>query len=68
VEAGYPVAEAVATATSVASEYVGLAGVTGAVRPGLSVDLLIVDGDLATDPGALDRPVAVLIRRATVLG
>jgi imidazolonepropionase-like amidohydrolase len=34
VEAGYPVAEAVATATSVASEYVGLAGVTGAVRLG----------------------------------
>jgi hypothetical protein len=32
------------------------------------VDLLIVDGDLATDPGALDLPVAVLIRRATVLG
>jgi imidazolonepropionase-like amidohydrolase len=64
VEAGYPVAEAVATATSVASEYVDLAG---AVRAGLSADLLIVDGDLATDPGALDRPVAVLIRGATVL-
>ena len=68
VEAGYPVAEAVATATSVASEYVGLAGVTGAVRAGLAADLLVVDGDLATDPGALDRPVAVLIRGATVLG
>jgi imidazolonepropionase-like amidohydrolase len=68
VEAGYPVAEAVATATSVASEYVDLAGLTGAVRAGLSADLLIVDGDLATDPGALDLPVAVLIRRATVLG
>jgi imidazolonepropionase-like amidohydrolase len=67
VEAGYPVAEAVATATSVASEYVDLAGLTGAVRAGLSADLLIVDGDLATDPGALDRPVAVLIRGATVL-
>jgi hypothetical protein len=37
------------------------------VRAGLSADLLIVDGDLATDPGALDRPVAVLIRGATVL-
>jgi imidazolonepropionase-like amidohydrolase len=68
VEAGYPVPEAVATATSVASEYVGLAGVTGAVRAGLAADLLVVDGDLATDPGALDRPVAVLVRGATVLG
>ena len=68
VEAGYPVAEAVATATSVAAEYVGLAGVTGAVRPGLAADLLVVDGDLATDPGALDRPVALLVRGVTVLG
>ena len=68
VEAGYPVSEAVASATSDVSEYVGLAGVTGAVRAGLSADLLVVDGDLATDPSALDRPVAVLIRGATLLG
>jgi imidazolonepropionase-like amidohydrolase len=68
VEAGYPIKEAVATATSVAAEYVGLTGVTGAVRVGLAADLLVVDGDLATDPGALDRPVAVLVRGATVLG
>jgi imidazolonepropionase-like amidohydrolase len=68
VEAGFPVAEAVATATSVASEHLGLVGETGAVRSGLAADLLVVDGDLATDPGALDRPVAVLIRGATVLG
>jgi imidazolonepropionase-like amidohydrolase len=67
VEAGYPVAEAVATATSVAAEHVGLASVTGTVRRGLAADLLIVDGNLATDPGVLDRPVAVLIRGATVL-
>jgi imidazolonepropionase-like amidohydrolase len=68
VEAGYPVAEAAATATSVASQHVGLAGVTGALRAGLAADLLVVDGDLATDPGALDRPIAVLVRGATVLG
>lgn len=68
VEAGYPVAEAVATATSVAAEHVGLAGVTGAVRAGLAADLLVVDGDLATDPTALVRPVAVLVRGANVLG
>ena len=68
VEAGYPVADALATATSVASEHVGLAGVTGQVRAGLAADLLVVDGDLATGPGALGRPVAVLVRGATVLG
>jgi len=68
VEAGYPIAEAVATATSVAAEHLGLAGVIGAVRAGLAADLLVVDGDLATDLGALDRPVAVLIRGGTVLG
>jgi len=68
VEAGYPVAEAVATATSVAADYVGIAGVTGAVRAGLAADLLVVDGDLAADSGALDRPVAVLVRGVAVLG
>ena len=68
VEAGFPVAEALATATSVAAEYLGLAGVTGAVRAGLAADLLVVDGDLAADPAALDRPVAVLVRGAAVSG
>jgi imidazolonepropionase-like amidohydrolase len=68
VEAGYPAAEALATATSVAADHVGLAGVTGAVRAGLAADLLVVDGDLAADPGALDRPVAVLIRGDPVSG
>jgi imidazolonepropionase-like amidohydrolase len=68
VEAGYPVAEAVGSATSVASEYLGLAGETGTLRAGLAADLLVVDGDLATDPGALSRPVAVLIRGTAVVG
>ena len=67
VEAGYPVAEAVATATSVAADHAGLAEVTGAVRAGLAADLLVVDGALATDPGALDRPVAVIVRGTPVL-
>jgi imidazolonepropionase-like amidohydrolase len=67
VEAGYPVAEALATATSLAADHVGLADVTGAVRAGLAADLLIVEGDLASDPGALDRAVAVLVRGIAAL-
>ena len=68
VEAGYPVADALATTTSLAAEHLDLTGVTGALGVGLAADLLVVDGDLSTDPGALDRPVAVLVRGATVLG
>ena len=67
-EAGYPVAEAVATATSVAADHVGLAGTTGAVRAGLAADLLIVEGDVALDPSALARPVAGLVRGCAVSG
>ena len=62
VAAGYPVAEALATATSGAAVSCGLGDVTGALRPGLAADLLVVDADLATEPEALLRPVAVLVR------
>ncbi len=64
VEAGFTVAEALATATSLAAEHLGLADVTGALRPGLAADLLVVDGDVAVDPEALSRPGAVLVRGA----
>jgi imidazolonepropionase-like amidohydrolase len=64
VEAGFTVAEALATATSLAAEHLGLADVTGALRPGLAADLLVVEGDLSTDPEALGQPVAVLVRGA----
>jgi len=63
-EAGYPVAEALATATSVAADELGLGAVTGRLRAGLAADLLVVDGDLATDPQALSRPTAVVVRGA----
>jgi imidazolonepropionase-like amidohydrolase len=64
VEAGYPVAEALATATSEAAAELGLREVTGRLRAGLSADLLVVDGDVAADPEALGRPVAVVVRGA----
>ena len=54
------VAEALATATSYAADACGIGDETGRLRPGLAADLLVVDGDLATDPQALGRPVAVL--------
>jgi imidazolonepropionase-like amidohydrolase len=63
-EAGYPMAEALATATSVAADELGLGDITGRLRRGLAADLVVVDGDLATDPEALGRPVAVLVRGA----
>jgi len=62
VAAGYPVAEALATATSGAAVSCGLGEVTGSLQPGLAADLLVVDGDLTTDADALRRPVAVLVR------
>ena len=66
VAAGYPIADALATATSVAADDLGLTDVTGRVRAGLAADLLVVDGDLASDPEALGRPVAVLVRGTQV--
>jgi imidazolonepropionase-like amidohydrolase len=65
--AGYSPAEALATATTVAADACGLAGVTGALTPGLAADLLVVDGDLSSDLEALRRPVSVLVRGTCVL-
>lgn len=62
VEGGYPVDEALAAVTAVAAEDCGLAGTTGALRTGLAVDLLVVDGDVERDIAALGRPLLVLVR------
>lgn len=59
---GYPVDEALVTGTSGAAGACGLGDVTGRLSPGLEADLLVVDGDLRSDPDALGRPVAVLVR------
>jgi imidazolonepropionase-like amidohydrolase len=61
-DAGYRPAEALATATSVAADDCGLGGTTGRLAPGHAADLLVVDGDLETDLGLLERPAAVLVR------
>lgn len=62
VTAGWPLAEALAAGTSGAAEVCGLAAETGALRPGLAADLLVVEGDLAVDATALGRPAGVLLR------
>ena len=56
--AGLTIAQALASATSVAADALGLAG-KGRVAAGRDADLLIVSGDLAEDPGALLDPQAV---------
>ncbi len=61
-----PFEHALATATSVAAEVLGLASVTGRLRPGLAADLLVVDGDVRADHDALGRPVAVYVRGVAV--
>lgn len=66
VEAGYPVAEALAAATSVAAEACALAGETGRLAGGFAADVLVVDGDLVQDPSLLSAPREVLIRGTAV--
>ena len=67
VAAGYPMAEALATATSLAAEACGLAEVTGSLRAGLAADVLVVDGDLRSGPNPLRSPVQVMVRGVSAL-
>jgi len=64
--AGYPPAESLASATSVAADDCGLGGTTGRLAAGHAADVLVVDGDLSTDPEALSRPVDVRVRGTRV--
>ncbi len=59
---GWPIDEAVATATSVAADEVGLADEAGRLAAGLAADLLVVAGDLRADSTALGRPLDVRLR------
>ena len=66
VEGGYPVAEALATATSLAAEACGVGAETGRLAAGYAADLLVVDGDLAQDVTVLGTPRDVLVRGTRV--
>jgi imidazolonepropionase-like amidohydrolase len=52
--------EAITAATSTNARALGLADEIGTIRPGRQADLLIVDGDPATDVTALERPWKVM--------
>ncbi len=58
-DVGLDLADALAAATAWPARALGLAGVTGAIEPGLSADLLLVDADVRADPAALLRPAKV---------
>jgi len=62
VDSGWPVAQALASATSVAAEACGLGGETGRLAAGYAADVLVVDGDLAEDVTVLGSPRQILIR------
>jgi imidazolonepropionase-like amidohydrolase len=64
VRGGWPVDEALATATSVAAEDCGIDA--GRLAVGRLADLLVVDGDLPADLSALSRPVAVWVGGVSV--
>ena len=66
VEGGYPVAEALANATSLAAQACGLAGETGRLATGYAADVLVVDGDLSQDVTMLSSPRDVFIRGTRV--
>lgn len=64
---GLPVPAAVRVATAASADACGLAAATGRLRAGLSADLLVVDGDLATDLHALTRVRDVVLRGLVVV-
>jgi imidazolonepropionase-like amidohydrolase len=62
VQGGYLPVEALAAATSVAAQALGLGGQTGRLEGGYFADVLVVDGDLSRDLAGLSDPRAVLVR------
>jgi imidazolonepropionase-like amidohydrolase len=55
-------AEVLRSATSGAADALGIAGITGRLRPGLSADVLAVSGDPLGDLAALAAPLQVFAR------
>lgn len=60
VEAGLPPMEAVKAATSSAAVCLGIGGRTGAVRPGLEADLIVVEKNPLADVRALRNAVMII--------
>jgi imidazolonepropionase-like amidohydrolase len=66
VDGGFSIADAVATATSVAAQACGVADLTGRLAPGLAADVLVIDGDLEHDIRSLKRPAHLLMRGTAI--
>jgi imidazolonepropionase-like amidohydrolase len=60
-EAGFTLTAALASATAQAAQVCGVGDRKGRLRPGYDADLLIVEGDLAADLGALRQVRSVLL-------
>lgn len=65
VEAGMPPMEAIASATSVAAEFLGIADTHGSLEPGKQADVIAVSGDPLRDIRAMER-VAFVMKDGTV--
>lgn len=59
-EAGMPIRDVLASATSVAAEVCGLGDVSGQLAPGFNADVIAVDGDPTQDLSVLAQPKFVL--------
>lgn len=64
--AGLSPVETLRAATSDAARALGLEAETGAIKPGLDADLLVVEGDPLADLDVLARPAAVFARGVAV--
>ncbi len=67
-EAGATAQETIAAATHGAAEAMGIATETGALREGLTADMIAVSGDPLADLGVLRRPAMVMRRGVVVHG
>jgi imidazolonepropionase-like amidohydrolase len=67
VAGGAPITDALISATSRAARACGLGDRKGRLRPGYDADLLVVDGDVGTDPTALRSVVMVVVGGTTVV-
>ncbi len=59
VEAGFSVPQAIRIATQNGATYEGIANETGSIATGKRADLVLLDGDLARDVSAIQRPEIV---------
>jgi imidazolonepropionase-like amidohydrolase len=68
VEFGMPPREVLHSVTAGGAEMLGVGGLVGSLRPGMAADVLVVDGDVLEDVGAVERPWLVLKAGLVVRG